>query len=304
MENVKAESSFVRWGNRKNIMTKSSLPVGGYSVNHYVGCTHACTYCYASLWSALPDTRRNGALSLMWAMAEIKIKKKYAGQRVVIGSVTRWLQSTGGAIQEYLRKLLEQLIGSDADILICTKSRGSCGAGCRSAEELWTENRFIMVWSTHWIRKFQERYMDSASSIERRIAAMKTVPLWQVSVQSVSYPQYFRYHGFWSNLWAGKGISAICSGSKILIFRAVSKTIMDYIAEKHLILYHFTTGSITRNITIASLETLELKAAEINMIWQLWIMEMPYGRVQGHPVIVDWLPIMKSEGQRIPGKNR
>ena len=25
----------------KNIMTKSSLPVGGYSVNPYVGCTYA-----------------------------------------------------------------------------------------------------------------------------------------------------------------------------------------------------------------------------------------------------------------------
>ena len=49
----------------KNIMTKSSLPVGGYSVNPYVGCTHACKYCYASFMSALPDTRRNGALSLM-----------------------------------------------------------------------------------------------------------------------------------------------------------------------------------------------------------------------------------------------
>ena len=32
----------------KNIMTKSSLPVGGYSVNPYVGCPHACKYCYAS----------------------------------------------------------------------------------------------------------------------------------------------------------------------------------------------------------------------------------------------------------------
>ena len=49
----------------KNIMTKSSLPVGGYSVNPYVGCTHACKYCYASFMKRLPDTRRNGALSLM-----------------------------------------------------------------------------------------------------------------------------------------------------------------------------------------------------------------------------------------------
>ena len=30
----------------KNIMTKSSLPVGGYSVNPYVGCTHACKYSF------------------------------------------------------------------------------------------------------------------------------------------------------------------------------------------------------------------------------------------------------------------
>ena len=29
-------------------MTKSNAPLGGYSVNPYVGCPHACRYCYAS----------------------------------------------------------------------------------------------------------------------------------------------------------------------------------------------------------------------------------------------------------------
>ena len=33
----------------KDIMTKSSLPVGGYSFNPYVGYIHACRYRYASL---------------------------------------------------------------------------------------------------------------------------------------------------------------------------------------------------------------------------------------------------------------
>ena len=28
----------------KNIMTKSTLPVGGYSVNPYIGCIHGCKY--------------------------------------------------------------------------------------------------------------------------------------------------------------------------------------------------------------------------------------------------------------------
>ena len=32
----------------KNIMTKSSGPLGGYAVNPYTGCTHGCRYCYAS----------------------------------------------------------------------------------------------------------------------------------------------------------------------------------------------------------------------------------------------------------------
>ena len=32
----------------RGIMTKSNLPDGGYSVNPYVSCTHACKYCYAS----------------------------------------------------------------------------------------------------------------------------------------------------------------------------------------------------------------------------------------------------------------
>ena len=41
----------------KNIMTKSSLPVGGYSVNPYVGCTHACKYCYASFMKRFTDGR-------------------------------------------------------------------------------------------------------------------------------------------------------------------------------------------------------------------------------------------------------
>ena len=32
----------------KSVLTKSNLPVSDYSVNTYVGCTHACRYCYAS----------------------------------------------------------------------------------------------------------------------------------------------------------------------------------------------------------------------------------------------------------------
>lgn len=42
MEEVRTEDILIRDVETKNIMTKSNLPVGGYSVNPYVGCTHAC----------------------------------------------------------------------------------------------------------------------------------------------------------------------------------------------------------------------------------------------------------------------
>ena len=49
-------------------MTKSNLPVADFSVNPYVGCAHACKYCYASFmkrftnhlepWGTFIDVKR------------------------------------------------------------------------------------------------------------------------------------------------------------------------------------------------------------------------------------------------------
>ncbi|MBR4595434.1 MAG: radical SAM protein, partial [Bacteroidales bacterium] len=32
----------------KTVLSMSNLPVSDYAVNPYVGCLHACKYCYAS----------------------------------------------------------------------------------------------------------------------------------------------------------------------------------------------------------------------------------------------------------------
>ena len=73
----------------QSVMTKSSLPVGGYSVNPYVGCPHACRYCYASFMK-----RFTGHAEPWGTFLDVKHWKpignphKFDGQRIVIGSVT------------------------------------------------------------------------------------------------------------------------------------------------------------------------------------------------------------------------
>ena len=106
----------------KSVMTKSSLPVGGYSVNPYVGCPHACRYCYASFmkrftghpeeWGTFLDVK-------YWPV--IRDPHKYDGERVVIGSVTDGYHPLEEKY-ERTRALLEQLKNSEAKIMICTKS--------------------------------------------------------------------------------------------------------------------------------------------------------------------------------------
>ena len=165
----------------KNIMTKSSLPVGGYSVNPYVGCTHACKYCYASFMKRFTGHKEEwGTFLDVKHWPEIKNPKKYAGQRVVIGSVTDGYNPQEEQLGN-TRKLLEQLIGSDADILICTKS----DLVVRDIDLLKKLGRVTVSWSINTLDENFKNDMDSASSIERRISAMKQV--YEAGIRTVCF---------------------------------------------------------------------------------------------------------------------
>ncbi len=39
----------------KHILTRSKLNAGGYTINPYVGCQHACVYCYACFMKRLTN---------------------------------------------------------------------------------------------------------------------------------------------------------------------------------------------------------------------------------------------------------
>lgn len=153
----------------KGVLTKSNLPLGGYSANPYTGCEHKCKYCYASFmkrftnhlepWGDFVDIKH-------WP--EIKHPEKYAGQKIFISSVTdpyQPLEETCGRT----RALLKQLQGSGAEISIATKS----DLVLRDLDLIKTFPNARVSWSINTLDEEFQADMDKGVSIERRLAAMK-----------------------------------------------------------------------------------------------------------------------------------
>lgn len=109
----------------KGIITKSNLPDADYVVNPYVGCQHACTYCYAEFmkrftnhseeWGSFVDVKIN-ALDVLGDIEKVR------GKKVLFSSVTDPYHPIE-ARYKLTRKLLQALIPAQPSIEILTKSR-------------------------------------------------------------------------------------------------------------------------------------------------------------------------------------
>lgn len=270
----------------KNIMTKSSLPVGGYSVNPYVGCTHACKYCYASFMKRFTGhTEAWGTFLDVKHWPEIKNPRKYAGQRVVIGSVTDGYNPQEERFRN-TRKLLEQLRGSGAEILICTKS----DLVLRDLDLLRELGRVTVSWSINTLDEAFRKDMDSAVSIERRIAAMKQV--YDAGIRTVCFvaPVFPGITDFEAIFRRVKDQCDLFWLENLNLRGGFKRTILDYIREKYpdlVPLYDAIYNKRDRSFFTA----LEQSAEEMARRYDCPFVdnEMPYGRVpRGHPVIVNY----------------
>lgn len=152
----------------KNVIVKTSLPVGDYAVNPYTGCAHGCKYCYASFmkrftghaepWGSFVDVKD-------WT---VKDTEKYRGKELFFGSVTDPYQPAEGTFCR-TRALLEQLQGSGARISIATKS----DLVLRDLDLIKTFPDARVSWSLNTLDEDFKNDMDAAVSIGRRLAAMR-----------------------------------------------------------------------------------------------------------------------------------
>lgn len=284
----------------KNIMTKSNLPVGGYSVNPYVGCTHACKYCYASFMKRFTGhTEDWGTFLDVKHWKEIKNPKKYAGQRVVIGSVTDGYNPQEEQFKN-TRKLLEQLKDSGAEILICTKS----DLVVRDIDIIKQMGKVTVSWSINTLDENFKNDMDKAVSIERRLAAMKTV--YDSGIRTVCFisPVFPGITDFEAIFERVKNQCDLVWLENLNLRGGFKKDIMDYINEKYPQLFPLYDAIYNKGDR-SYFKELERKAeimAKENGC-QFLDNELPYGRAdKGHPVIVDYFYHEEIRGSDNTGK--
>lgn len=284
----------------KNIMTKSTLPVGGYSVNPYIGCTHGCKYCYASfmkrftghdeLWGTFLDVK-------CWP--EIKNPEKYKGQKIVIGSVTDGYNPQEAYFKN-TRHILEQLKGSDAEILICTKS----DLVVRDLDLLKSLGKVTVSWSINTLdEKFRED-MDCAVSIQRRLAAMKQV--YDAGIRTVCFisPVFPGITDFEAIFEKVKNQCDLVWLENLNLRGSFKQSIMNYIRDNYpdlVPLYNAIYNKKDRTYFQLLEKKAEQMAKQNNCLYV--DNELPYGRSpKGHPVIVNYFYHEEVKGSENTGR--
>ena len=155
----------------KSVLVKSNLPVCDYSANPYVGCTHACKYCYASFMKRFTNHSEPwGEFLDVKHWPAIANPHRYDGKELFIGSVTDPYNPQEKECRR-TRSLLEQLKGSGVKITIQTKS----DLVLRDLDLIRNFPDARVGFSINTLDESFRTDMDRAVSIERRIEAMRQV---------------------------------------------------------------------------------------------------------------------------------
>lgn len=151
------------------ILTKSNLPVADWSVNPYVGCAHACRYCYASFMKRFTGHGEDwGTFVDVKYWPAIRRKERYAGQELFLSSVTDPYQPCEERYGR-TRALLEEMKDSGCTLSISTKS----DLVLRDLDLIRSYPKATVAWSVNTLDEDFRREMDDAVSIERRLEAMR-----------------------------------------------------------------------------------------------------------------------------------
>lgn len=152
----------------KDYLQKSNLPASDYVINPYIGCPHACKYCYARFMKRFSghDEKWGDFIDIKECHKPIDTKK-LIGKSLFLSSVTDCYNQFE---EKYLitRNILEQLIGVDCQITISTKSN----LILRDLDLLKKFPKLKVAFSVNTLNESFRKDMDRASTIKERLSAL------------------------------------------------------------------------------------------------------------------------------------
>ena len=155
--------------NIKDYLIKSNLPDSDYVINPYVCCTHGCKYCYASFMKRFTGHKENWGdfIDIKRCNKPIDLKK-ISGKNVFLSSVTDCYNQYE---KDYCitRNILEQLVDSDCNLSISTKSK----LILRDIDLLKQMKNLIVCMSINTLNEKFRSDMDNASTIKERMDTLK-----------------------------------------------------------------------------------------------------------------------------------
>ncbi len=155
----------------KDLVTKSNLPASDYVINPYVGCPHACRYCYACFMKRFTGHSEEWGSFIDIKQCDKPIsQKKLQGKSVFLSSVTDCYNPFEEKYK-ITRNILEQLIPIDCELNISTKSN----LVLRDTDLLKQCKNLKVSISVNTLDEQFKNDMDNASSIQERLETLETL---------------------------------------------------------------------------------------------------------------------------------
>ena len=153
----------------KEYLTKSNLPDSDYVINPYIGCPHACKYCYACFMKRFTGHKEAWGTFIDIKVCEKPINiKKLEGKSVFLSSVTDCYNAFEEKY-ESTRNILIQLIEANCQLGISTKSK----LIVRDLDLLKQMKNLKVSVSINTLSEAFREDMDNASSIKERLDTLK-----------------------------------------------------------------------------------------------------------------------------------
>jgi len=171
----------------KDYVSKSNLPTSDFVINPYIGCPHACQYCYACFMKRFTGHNEEWGTFVDIKKCDKPINlKKLEGKSVFLSSVTDCYNKFEEKYK-ITRKIIEQLVLADCNLGISTKSK----LILRDIDLLKQCKKLKVSMSINTLDEEFKTDMDNASSIKDRLLTLKelhTQGIYTVLFMSPIFP--------------------------------------------------------------------------------------------------------------------